>query len=88
MVATGRERAAIERLADVVREELNVKELRFVSGADELGRYEVKPNYRALGPRFGKAMPTVAAAVAALDPGRGRRRPARGHRAGDLGRRS
>ena len=49
-------------------EELNVKELRYVSQADELGSYEVKPNYRALGPRFGKAMPQVAAAVAALDP--------------------
>ena len=49
-------------------EELNVKELRYVSQADELGSYEVKPNYRALGPRFGKHMPQVAAAVAALDP--------------------
>ena len=48
--------------------ELNVKELRYVSQADELGSYEVKPNYRALGPRFGKQMPQVAAAVAALDP--------------------
>ncbi len=68
VAATGRERAAIERLADVVREELNVKELRFVSAADELGRLELKPNYRALGPRFGKSMPLAAAAVAALDP--------------------
>lgn len=68
IVATGRERAALERLADVVREELNVKELRFAAAADELGRVEVKPNYRALGPRFGKSMPLVAAAVAGLDP--------------------
>ena len=68
VVAAGREREAIERLADVVREELNVKELRFVAQADELGCYEVKPNYRTLGPRFGKTMPQVAAAVAALDP--------------------
>ena len=68
VVAAGREREAIERLADVVREELNVKELRFVSEADELGSYAVKPNYRSLGPRFGKAMPQVAQAVAALDP--------------------
>jgi isoleucyl-tRNA synthetase len=68
VVAAGEERAAIERLADVVREELNVKELRYVSQADELGSYEVKPNYRALGPRFGKQMPQVASAVAALDP--------------------
>ncbi|RKQ92596.1 isoleucyl-tRNA synthetase [Solirubrobacter pauli] len=69
VVAAGAEREAIERLGDVAREELNVKELRYVSQADELGSYEVKPNYRALGPRFGKQMPQVAAAVAALDPG-------------------
>jgi isoleucyl-tRNA synthetase len=67
VVATGRERAAIQRLAGIVREELNVRELRFVSEADELGRVEIKPNYRALGPRFGKQMPLVAAAFGGLD---------------------
>ncbi|HYM57137.1 MAG TPA: DUF5915 domain-containing protein, partial [Solirubrobacteraceae bacterium] len=68
VVASGHEREALERLEDLVREELNVKELRYVAQADELGAHEVKPNYRALGPRFGKQMPQVAAAVAALDP--------------------
>src|SRR5688572_20984002 len=68
VVAAGAERAAIERLEEIVRAELNVKELRYVSQADELGSYEVKPNYRALGPRFGKHMPQAAAAVAALEP--------------------
>ena len=68
MVAADRERAAIERFEELVRDELNVKALRFVSEADELGRFELKPNYRTLGPRFGKQMPHVAAAVAALDP--------------------
>jgi len=68
VVATGAERAAIERLGDLVREELNVRELRFVAEADELGEVEVKPNYRTLGPRFGKHMPLLAAAVAGLDP--------------------
>jgi isoleucyl-tRNA synthetase len=67
VVAAGSERDAIERLADVVREELNVKRLRFVSGRHELGTYTLKPNYRTLGPRFGKAMAQVAPAVAALD---------------------
>jgi isoleucyl-tRNA synthetase len=70
VVAAGAEREAIERLSGVVLEELNVKELRYVTQADELGSYEVKPNYRALGPRFGKLMPQVAAAVAALEPSR------------------
>jgi isoleucyl-tRNA synthetase len=70
VVAAGRDREHIERLADVVRDELNVKTLRFVEQADELGSYEVKPNYRALGPRFGKDMPQAAAAIEALDPAR------------------
>jgi isoleucyl-tRNA synthetase len=68
VVATGREREAIERLSGVVRDELNVRQVRFVAGAEELGEYEVKANYRALGPRFGKDMPQVAAAIAGLDP--------------------
>ena len=38
-----------------------------MSAADELGQVELKPNYRTLGPRFGKHMPLVAAAVAGLD---------------------
>ncbi|HEV3128531.1 MAG TPA: DUF5915 domain-containing protein, partial [Solirubrobacteraceae bacterium] len=68
VVATGSEREALERFAKVVAEELNVRELRFVSEADELGELELKPNYRSLGPRFGQQMPAVAQAVAGLDP--------------------
>jgi isoleucyl-tRNA synthetase len=68
VVASGSERAAIERLAGVVADELNVEHVRLVGEADELGSYALKPNFRALGPRFGKHMPQVAAAVEALDP--------------------
>jgi isoleucyl-tRNA synthetase len=68
VVADGRERKAIERLADVVREELNVRRMRFVAAAEELGTYEIKANYRTLGPMFGKDMPLAAEAIAALDP--------------------
>jgi len=70
VVANEGERAAIEELSDLVTAELNVHELDFVSEEGELVKYTVKPNYRALGPRFGKRMPQVAAAVAALDPAR------------------
>ena len=68
IVANDAERAAIEARADLVTVELNVKELDFVSDESELVSYEVKPNYRSLGPRFGKHMPQVAAAVEALNP--------------------
>ncbi|HEY5709174.1 MAG TPA: isoleucine--tRNA ligase [Solirubrobacterales bacterium] len=68
IVANDAEREAIEARADLVMAELNVKELDFVSEEADLVSYAVKPNYRALGPRFGKRMPQVAAAVEALDP--------------------
>ncbi len=68
VVADERERQAIERLVDVVREELNVRRVRFVAAAEELSSYEVKANYRTLGPLFGKDMPLAAEAIAALDP--------------------
>jgi isoleucyl-tRNA synthetase len=70
IVADGRERAAIEHLSEIVREELNVRRIRFVDAADDLGEYEVKANYRTLGPLFGKEMPLAADAIAALDPAR------------------
>jgi isoleucyl-tRNA synthetase len=67
IVANDAERAAIEARSDLVTAELNVKELDFVTDESELVSYSAKPNYRALGPRFGKKMPQVAAAVEALD---------------------
>jgi isoleucyl-tRNA synthetase len=70
IVANEDERAAIEALADLVTAELNVMDLDFVSEEGELVTYTVKPNYRTLGPRFGKHMPQVAAAVEALDASR------------------
>ncbi|MGH2905058.1 MAG: class I tRNA ligase family protein [Solirubrobacteraceae bacterium] len=69
VVADTRERAAIERLVDVVREELNVRKVRFVAAAEELSSYELKANYRSLGPIFGSEMPRAAQAIAALDAG-------------------
>jgi isoleucyl-tRNA synthetase len=67
VVASGAERDAIAERTDLVTSELNVKELEFVSEESELVSYRVKPNYRTLGPRFGKDMPKVAAAIEALD---------------------
>ncbi len=68
IVANDAERAAISARADLVRSELNVKQLDFVEEESELVSYAVKPNYRSLGPRFGRRMPQVAAAIEALDP--------------------
>jgi isoleucyl-tRNA synthetase len=57
----------MDGLVDLIADELNVRAVRFVTDPGELVQVALKPNYRRLGPRFGKAMPAVAEAVAALD---------------------
>jgi isoleucyl-tRNA synthetase len=68
IVAGDAGREAINARGELVKAELNVKELDFVSEEGELVSYAVRPNYRSLGPRFGRRMPQVAAAIEALDP--------------------
>jgi isoleucyl-tRNA synthetase len=60
---------ALRSHAELVREELNVHEIHFVADADEYVTYRIKPNFRALGPRVGKRMPKLKAALAEADGG-------------------
>jgi isoleucyl-tRNA synthetase len=57
-----------DELRAQVAEELNVHALETLADVDvELVDYSVKPNFRALGGRFGKATPVVAKAITAAD---------------------
>jgi len=56
----------IPDLVPLLAAELNVKVVEFASSADSLVSLEAKPNFRALGQRWGKETPRAAAAVAAL----------------------
>ena len=61
-------RALRSDLVEVLKDELNVKEVVFEESADRLVRLAARPNFRALGPRF-QAMSEVAAqAIRDLDP--------------------
>jgi isoleucyl-tRNA synthetase len=55
-------------LAEQVADELNVRTLGPLGGDGELVLYAVRPNFRALGKRFGSGTQPVAAAIAAADP--------------------
>jgi isoleucyl-tRNA synthetase len=66
-VATQQERDDLLELAEVLKEEINVKELQVVSEVGELVNYKLLPNNRVLGPRYGKRFPKVRAALAELD---------------------
>jgi len=58
-----------EELSAQIADELNVKELAPLDhDGSELVQYSVKPNFRALGGRFGPETQSVAAAIAAADP--------------------
>jgi isoleucyl-tRNA synthetase len=58
--------ALVHELIPLLAAELNVKAVEFASSADALVSLEAKPNFRALGQRWGKETPRAAAAVAAL----------------------
>jgi isoleucyl-tRNA synthetase len=61
-------RAGLEEMAGVIAEELNVKEVALVEDETALSEISYKPNFRALGPRFGKQMKEVGALIQALTP--------------------
>ncbi len=63
-----KERNAVSRLADVVRDELNVKEVSFASELADFANFQLRPNFRLLGPKYGKLTRHLAKAVEALDP--------------------
>jgi isoleucyl-tRNA synthetase len=59
---------AIEHLAEVVKEELNVKRLTRADNLDGLAKYTFKPNLKTLGPKYGKLLGAIGKALASSDP--------------------
>ena len=60
------QRAHIEAVKALIMNEVNVKEIKFVDGAAGVLVKKVKCDFKKMGPKFGKQMKAVAAAVTAL----------------------
>lgn len=60
------EQAALTRFLDEVREELNVKAVRFLEGSGGLVEYRFKPNLPVVGRKYGKLVPALRAALQAV----------------------
>jgi isoleucyl-tRNA synthetase len=60
---------ALDELLELVRQEVNVKQVEVVASDTQLVRLRAKPNFRTLGKRYGKRTPAVAAAAATLTSG-------------------
>jgi isoleucyl-tRNA synthetase len=49
---------------ELVKEELNIKDLKYIDNPDEYVSYTVKPNFPVLGPKYGKQLQGIAALLA------------------------
>jgi isoleucyl-tRNA synthetase len=61
--ASGEVRRLIEDMRDVILEEINVKAIEFVDESSPVVRKTASPNFKALGPKFGKLVNAVAKRV-------------------------
>ena len=62
-----KQRLEIEAVADLIKTEVNVKEIKLLDDASGILVKRIKPNFKVLGPRFGKDMKLISAAVNKLD---------------------
>ncbi len=62
------EQARLSVIRAQLLDELNVKRVRLADEVGGLTAATVKPNFKALGPRFGRRMKEVTAAIATADP--------------------
>ena len=63
------EKLVLREMADIISEELNVKEVIFRENEEELVEYSAKANFKVLGSKLGPNMKAAAAAIAGLKPG-------------------
>ena len=59
-------RRVLREMEDIIREELNVKDVVFRENEEELVEYSAKANFRELGPRLGKRMRAAASVIEQL----------------------
>ncbi len=59
-------RAQIERVQHLICSELNVKAVEFLAADNDLLVKKIKPNFKTLGPRYGKVMKALGAAIMAF----------------------
>ena len=59
-------RAQIEKVQHLICSELNVKEIEFLAADNDLLVKKIKPNFKTLGPRYGKVMKALGNAIMAF----------------------
>ncbi len=56
----------IEAVADLIKHEVNIKDIELLEDASDILVKQIKPNFKTLGPKFGKDMKLIASVVNAF----------------------
>ena len=67
MYVSGKLREPLEKMLDLVKEEVNIHEIRYVETDSDFVQYELKPQFKIMGPKFGKQMKAIAAYLQTAD---------------------
>jgi isoleucyl-tRNA synthetase len=67
-VAGEKVRRQVERVSDLIQNEVNIKEIEYIPAHNDMLVKRARPNFKALGPRYGRLMKQIAAAVQQLPP--------------------
>ena len=66
-VDSEQQKEEILAVADLIKHEVNIKEIEILEDASEILVKQIKPNFKTLGPRFGKDMKLMANAIQQFD---------------------
>lgn len=62
------DKTLIEDLSDIIKDELNIKEIEYIDVAEEYFTYTVKPRFDLLGPKYGKLMSKISKELSTAEP--------------------
>lgn len=65
-VDNDQQKEEIEAVSSLIKHEVNIKEIELLQDASDILVKQIKPNFKALGPRFGKDMKLIASAISAF----------------------
>ncbi len=66
MYVPAKHKETVQRMAGLLQEEVNIHEIVYVSEDDDFVHYELKPQFKVMGPKYGSQMKAIAAKLAKL----------------------
>jgi isoleucyl-tRNA synthetase len=68
ILVDGRIKKIVESMRELILEEINVKDIEYIEELGDYVNYEVKPNFRVMGPKFGKDLKAIGNVLRSMKP--------------------